>query len=158
MLNGNLESLSFDWLDTFESCDKITANLKKLVKWPKSSTQNKAAAEGERIRQPDLVAFVGQLSGSCTATNASLWIPSSSRTNLRCFWLVPNINARPFISSYPRLHYIQDNSVYSLMEAVDTKMIRIVLQRGTLCHSSHALKKSNRDNAWSVNDWKIAVW
>ena len=53
--------------------------------------------DGSRICQPDLVAFVGQLSGSCTAANMSSWIVSSLRTNLRCFSLVQNINARPFI-------------------------------------------------------------
>ena len=62
--------------------------------------------DGSRNRQPELVAFVGQLSGSCTAANVSSWIPSSSRTNLRCFWLVPNINARPFIDSYSHYVYI----------------------------------------------------
>ena len=29
--------------------------------------------------------------GSCTAANVSLWILSSLRTNLHCFWLVPSI-------------------------------------------------------------------
>ena len=43
--------------------------------------------------------------GSCTATNASLWIPSSLQTNLHCFWLVPNINAWPFVS-YSHYAYI----------------------------------------------------
>ena len=61
---------------------------------------------GLRIGQPDLVALVGQLSGSCTAANVSSGIPSSLRTNLRCFSLVPNINARPFIDSYSHYAYI----------------------------------------------------
>ena len=58
-----------------------------------------------RILQPDLGAFVGQLSSSSTVGNVS-WIPSSLWTNLRCVWLVPNINARPFVNSYSRLHYV----------------------------------------------------
>ena len=52
-----------------------------------STAVNKAGwmlVDGSRIRQPDLVAFVGQLSG--TAANVLSWIPSSLRTNLRCFY------------------------------------------------------------------------
>ena len=44
--------------------------------------------------------------GSCTAANVSSWIPSALRTNLRCFRLVPNNNARPFIGSYSHYAYI----------------------------------------------------
>ena len=49
---------------------------------------------------------VNSTAGSCTAANVSSWIPSSLRTNLRCFWLVPNINARPFIDSYSHIYTI----------------------------------------------------
>ena len=54
----------------------------------------------------DLVAFVGQLSGSCTAANVSPRIPSSLRMNLRCFWMVSNINTRPFVDSYSHYAYV----------------------------------------------------
>ena len=49
--------------------------------------------------------FVSLLSANC---RVAVWIPSSLRTNICCFWLVQNINIRPFIDSYSHYAYITD--------------------------------------------------
>ena len=68
-----------------------------------STAVNKAGwmlVEGSRIHQPDLVAFVCQFSGSCTAANVMYCYESQILHALIFIWLVPNINAQPFIDSY----------------------------------------------------------
>ena len=59
---------------------KYTCGKNKILKKPMGTCRHTCVDVGRcrsRIRQPDFVAFVGQLSGHCKATNVSSWILSS---------------------------------------------------------------------------------
>ena len=133
------------WRNSLVNCHSLEMSVMKKIgtHWVHVSTAvNKAGwmlVDGSRIRQSDLVAFVDQLLDA----NVASWIPSSLRTNNPCFWLVPDINARPFIDSYSHYAYItlhtREHGVFSFIEAVDTK-IRLIIRKAfydrfkELCH------------------------
>ena len=70
-------------LEANKNYETTTTTTKMGTQWVHVSTAVNNAGwmlvDGSRIPQPDLVAFVGLLSGSCTAANVSSWIPSSLR-------------------------------------------------------------------------------
>ena len=109
----------------FNSCQLVSRHLfvaAVLIKCWKSRVRTE-------IRSSQAVSEIVNCRLFVAAVLIGCW---ESRVPLPCFWLVPKINARPFIDSYLTLHYItlhtRWHSVYQLLRSwVDTKMKEISL-------------------------------